>query len=150
MDFEYLTYTSTPESPIAQGISDLHHTIFGDSADSLREMGRKPQLLIHVAKEGGKVIGYKIGYELDERTFYSWLGGVDPAYRGSGIAAALMERQHEYIKGKGYHKVQTKTMNKWRNMLILNLKHGFDIVETYIDSKGAHKILLEKTLLDEG
>ncbi|WP_218197355.1 hypothetical protein, partial [Pseudomonas sp. 2995-1] len=49
-----------------------------------------------------------------------------------------------YLREKGYSVVQTKTMNKWRNMLILNIKHGFDIIETTIDDNGLHKIVMEK------
>ncbi|WNS77324.1 hypothetical protein RRV45_10165 [Bacillus sp. DTU_2020_1000418_1_SI_GHA_SEK_038] len=44
--------------------------------------------------------------------------------------------------------VQTKTMNKWRNMLVLNIKNGFDVIDTYTDEKGIHKIILEKNLLN--
>jgi hypothetical protein len=58
-----------------------------------------------------------------------------------------MEQQHQYLKENGYHIVQTKTMNKWRSMLILNIKSGFDIIETYTNDKGVHKIILEKNLL---
>lgn len=80
--------------------------------------------------------------------FYSWLGGVDPDYRKHGIALTLMEKQHEYLRKNGYKVVQTKTMNKWRNMLILNIKNGFNIIETYTDDNGLQKIVLEKTLLN--
>ena len=47
---------------------------------------------------------------------------------------------------QGYEVIQTQTKNKWRNMLILNLRHGFDIVGTYTDSKGEPKIILKKRL----
>jgi GNAT superfamily N-acetyltransferase len=95
-----------------------------------------------------KVIGYKIGYEIDRNKFYSWLGGVDSKYRKHGVATKLMEKQHQYLKGNGYNIVQTKTMNKWRSMLVLNIKNGFDVIETYTDEKGLHKIVLEKSLLN--
>ncbi len=55
-----------------------------------------------------------------------------------------MEMQHQWIKENGYSYVQTKTMNKWRSMLILNIKNGFDVIDTYIDKKGLQKIVLEK------
>ena len=31
-------------------------------------------------------------------------------------------------------------------MIITNIKHGFDIMETFVDAKGRHKIVLEKQL----
>lgn len=83
---------------------------------------------------------------MDSHTFYSWLGGVHNQYRKHGIASTLMEKQHQFLKEKGFKLVQTKTMNRWRKMLILNIKHGFDVIETYTDEKGLHKIVLEKNL----
>ncbi|MFB9828686.1 GNAT family N-acetyltransferase [Lederbergia wuyishanensis] len=109
-------------------------------------MENKLGLLIQVACKDAKVVGYKIGYELSNVKFYSWLGGVDPKYRNKGIAQKLMEKQHQYLKEQGYNIVQTKTQNKWRQMLILNLKNGFSIVDTYTDNNGEIKIVLEKNL----
>ncbi len=31
-------------------------------------------------------------------------------------------------------------------MLITNIKHGFDIISTFVDEKGRHKIVFEKLL----
>ncbi len=110
-------------------------------------MESKSQLLVITAMNGTKIIGYKIGYALDNNKFYSWLGGVNADYRKFGIASTLMEKQHQYLREKGYSVVQTKTMNKWRSMLVLNIKNGFDVIDTYTDEKGLHKIILEKKLL---
>jgi ribosomal protein S18 acetylase RimI-like enzyme len=125
----------------------IHKLIFETTEDLKTKMGTKPKLLILIAMDNNKVIGYKIGYEQDSQTFYSWLGGVDPDYRTHGIASMLMEKQHHYLKEKGYRVVRTKTMNKWRHMLLLNIKYGFDVIDTYTDEKGLHKIILEKKLL---
>ncbi|MFD1851292.1 GNAT family N-acetyltransferase [Oceanobacillus bengalensis] len=148
MRFDYCIFTSIPDVDVLNGILELHKDIFGTSDDLINKMSSKPQLLIITAMEGKKVIGFKIGYEIDHSSFYSWLGGVDTYYRNQAIATMLMEKQHQYLKEKGYKIVQTKTMNKWRNMLILNIKNGFDVVDTYTDEKGLHKILLQKNLLD--
>ena len=109
-------------------------------------MESKLNLLVGVALEREKVVGYKIGYELSQDKFYSWLGGVDPNYRNYGIATKLMKMQHEYLKENGYKTVQTKTKNQWRDMLIMNIKNGFDIIGTYTDDQGEPKIILEKKL----
>ena len=110
-------------------------------------MTSKPRLVVVTAMEENQVIGYKMGYELDTYTFYSWLCGLRIKYRKYGIASKLMEIQHQYVREQGCHVVQTKTMNKWRNMLILNIKSGFDVMSTYTDKNGLHKIVLEKKLL---
>lgn len=147
MSFDYFIFDSMPEGDVLDGIIELHKAIFGTSDDLINKMKSKQQLLVMTAMDGKKVIGYKMGYEIDNIKFYSWLGGVDPNYRNLGIASTLMEKQHQHLKGKGYYVVQTKTMNKWRSMLVLNIKNGFDVIDTYIDENGLHKIKLEKNLL---
>lgn len=146
MNIEYFIFNSVPVGYVLDGIIELHKTIFNPLDDLINKMEDKPQLLVITAMDGHKVIGYKIGYEIENHKYYSWLGGVDSNYRKLGIASTLMAKQHQYLKEKGYTTVQTKTMNKWRNMLILNIKNGFDVIDTYIDEKGRHKIILEKNL----
>lgn len=91
-------------------------------------------------------VGFKLGYERDSREFYSWLGGVIPEYRGLGIASDLMKRQHDWCCKEGYAKVQTNTQNRFREMFILNLRHGFDVIGTHQSDEGGLKITLEKRL----
>ena len=148
MNFEYFIYNSIPNAHVLNGILKLHKDIFGTSEDLIIKMSSKPHLLVITTMDDNQLIGYKIGYAVDSYKFYSWLGGVDPNYRKHGIASELMEKQHRYLKDNGYEVVQTKTMNKWRSMLVLNIKNGFDVIDTYTDEKGLHKIVLEKSLLN--
>ena len=147
LSFHYSIYHSIPDTDVLEGILELHRDIFETSYDLINNMTQKNQLLVITAMDGKKLIGYKIGYALDSNKFYSWLGGVDANYRKFGVASMLMEMQHQYLKENGYGVVQTKTMNKWRNMLVLNIKNGFDVIDTYTNDKGLHKIVLEKKLL---
>ncbi|NHM32092.1 GNAT family N-acetyltransferase [Neobacillus terrae] len=144
---EYKIVSGMPEQKILENILQLHHSIFKVKEKSGIES--KPNLLFALAIKNGKVAGYKIGYELYKRKFYSWLGGVDPDCRNQGIGSKLMEVQHQYLREHGYRIVQTITKNKWRNMLILNLKHGYDIIGTYTDYLGELKIILEKRLEED-
>lgn len=146
MDIDYAVFQTIPDTHLLMGLIGLHESIFGESENLASQMASKPNLLVNIALKGQKVIGYKMGYSLDEKKFYSWLGGVDHLYRKHGVASNLMDKQHQYLREHGYKVVQTKTMNKWRSMLILNIKHGFEIIDTYIDNKGLHKIILEKIL----
>jgi hypothetical protein len=57
-----------------------------------------------------------------------------------------MKLQHEWYRNHGYHTIRTRTYNCWHNMLILNLKHGFNIVELLADKAGEPKIILEKRM----
>ncbi|MBW8349658.1 GNAT family N-acetyltransferase [Bacillus sp. IITD106] len=144
MNFSF--YKQIPEKAVMDGILQIHEHIFHDSSELIRKMVNKRKLLIHVAFIDSQVVGYKIGYELSSEKFYSWLGGVDPNYRNLGIATKLMDKQHEFLREHGYKMVQTKTKNRWRQMLILNLKNGFNIMDTYTDKNGEIKIILEKNL----
>ncbi|MEH7391866.1 GNAT family N-acetyltransferase [Bacillus sp. JJ1474] len=112
MNFETLIFNSIPDDDILGGIVELHKDIFGKSDNLINKMASKPQLLIITAMSGTKLIGFKIGYALDDNKFYSWMGGVDINYRKFGVASTLMEKQHQYVRELGYSVVQTKTMNK--------------------------------------
>ncbi|MFJ7972148.1 GNAT family N-acetyltransferase [Psychrobacillus sp. NPDC096389] len=143
---EYTYYQETPETDVLNGIMELPKHVFEGAELKLEELTEKKNLLIFVAIDSKRVIGFKMGYEFNDHTFYSWLGGVHSDYRGKGIASELMHRQHEKIKSLGYPKVRTISRNKRRAMLLLNIKFGFDVVETFVSKKGTHKIVLEKEL----
>ncbi|WP_238018669.1 GNAT family N-acetyltransferase [Oceanobacillus jordanicus] len=89
MTITYHINDSTLDANILDGLQALHKTIFDESDDLSSKMTGKPPLVIVTAMDGERVIGYEIGYALDNRTFYSWLGGVDPRYRNQGIAYSL-------------------------------------------------------------
>ncbi|MDU0370397.1 GNAT family N-acetyltransferase [Hymenobacter endophyticus] len=98
-----------------------------------------------LAYENNQLVGCKLGYERKPGHYYSWLGGVHPDFRGRGIAAELMGQQHAWCAAQGYRRVRTQTYNRWRAMLLLNLRHGFDIIGTVQSSRGLN-IVLEKEL----
>jgi GNAT superfamily N-acetyltransferase len=91
-------------------------------------------------------VGFKIGYARNPDEFYSWLGGVLPEFRGLGIASDLMATQHEWCQKQGYSKISTKTQNRFKPMLILNIKNGFEIIGTEPSDKDGMKILMEKKI----
>lgn len=129
-----------------ENMLELHGSIFtSQSPESIQEeLLWKSKILIVLACDNEKVVGYKIGYEDRKERFYSWLGGVYPDYRGMGIATKLLRLQHEWSENQGYSVVRTQTKNRWRDMLVLNIKQGFDIVGTFTDERGEPKIILEK------
>lgn len=143
---EIVTIEGFPDSKLLTKLLLLHETIFKDADTLIAKASSKPNIVFTIGLERDEVVGYKIGYEQESDRFYSWLGGVDSNYRNKGIASMLMNQQHLYLKEKGYKTVQTKTKNKWRNMLILNIKNGFDVIGTYTDNRGEVKIILEKCL----
>ncbi|MBT3586548.1 MAG: GNAT family N-acetyltransferase [Halobacteriovoraceae bacterium] len=148
---EYKLIKGTPDESTLKEIVRLEGLCFEApqyDLDRLRhEYGNKGEALTILAIDSdGELCGYKIGYERRLCHFYSWLGGVAPAYRKQGIAGQLMAQQHAYIKQNGYKNVRTQTGNEYRSMLLLNIKNGFDIIGTTINKRGLVRIILDKKL----
>ena len=138
-----------PLMPRLSSLIDLHQRVFtGQSSDELLsemtyQLSRR--LTTVLAIDNDRVVGYKMGYERKPGQYYSWLGCVDSAYRGKGIASGLMQYQHDWSRSQGYATIRTQTYNQWRSMLLLNIRYGFDIIGT---QQGTHGLLivLEKKL----
>ncbi|MGI8747965.1 MAG: GNAT family N-acetyltransferase [Deinococcus sp.] len=78
--------------------------------------------------------------------FYSWLGGVHPQARGQGAARRLMGEQHGWLREQGCRFVMTETLNRYRDMPLLNIRCGFDTVGTQAGRGGETKLILRKPL----
>lgn len=141
---EILQFHKIPKKYM-KSLQYVHERVFNESLAEGKLQDR-PRFLALLAVEDDNVVGFKLGYEVEAGIFYSWLGGVDPNYRRHGIAKQLMEAQHAQLKTLGYRAVRTYSRNERKEMLIVNLKSGFDIVDTFTDHKGRHKIVLEKHL----
>lgn len=83
--------------------------------------------LILIAKYNCELAGYKIGYDLTDTEFYSWLGGVLPDYRNLGIASKLREKQECWALNSGYSLISVKSMNRFSSMLHLLISSGYKI-----------------------
>ena len=93
--------------------------------------------LILMAEIDGKLAGFKCGYQRDQvaTKFYSWMGGVLPEYRKSGVAARLLAEMESWCKANGFDQLEFKTLNEHKGMLIFSLKHGFDIIDVLSSPK---------------
>lgn len=133
---------------LVERIRSLLEGVFGtfDSAKFKGVLETHTRFHLALALVDGAVAGFKLGYATDHETFYSWLGAVHPQFRGLGIASQLMEHQHAWCRAHAFKRVQTKTLNRWREMIALNLKFGFEIRGSYTDSEGQPKLFLERTL----
>lgn len=142
---EILQFSEVP-SKVLEGIQHVHKAVFEGQSLKAEKLEGKHNFLAFVAVVNGVVAGFKIGYEVEDGVFYSWLGGVNPDFQKRGIAKTLMEAQHEVLKKRNYKIVRTYSRNERRAMLLLNIKSGFNVIKTFIDDKGRHKIVLEKIL----
>ncbi len=127
-------------------IPELKHPHSKDVYEN-RMHGKKHLILI--AYVDGKKIGFKVGYDKfqDGKNFYTWMGGVLPAFRKKGIADALAQKQEAWIKNQGYQNVILKTRNQHQGMLIFAIKNNYKIIEIEPkDDIEEHRILLKKRL----
>lgn len=96
-----------------------------ESVASLSERLAGKTSLILVAEEAGVLLGFKMGYELDENTFYSWFGGVSSLARNKGVAQAQLDVQELWVKQQGYQQLKVKSRNQFPAMLRLLLRNGY-------------------------
>ena len=147
-NFQFQLIEGIPNSSQLEILISLYETIFEDArVDFFKErIKNKENVLSIIAFKEQEPIGFKLGYKYDENTMYSWVGGVLESYRKQGVAKQLSKFQEQWAKNKGYLKLRTKSMNRFKPMLILNLKNGFDIKQVYTNNSGQTKIIFEKDI----
>ena len=148
-DTEVKVYRGFSEE-LLDSMHTLESGIFDDPWSRATLAGKcehKHHLLGLIALVNGQPAAFKIGYEISSRLYYSWLGGVLPDMRHRGLALHLMDVQHQLAAQMGYQTVRTHTHNKFRQMLLLNIRYGFNVVGVINDrADGEPTIVLDKTL----
>ena len=145
---QYLSIENIPNKQQLEELLCLYTAVFEDAQPDffINRITNKKQVLCLIAYDKNTPVGFKIGYEYNETTFYSWVGGVLENYRKRGIAKTLALLQEKWVKENEFTKLRTKSMNQYKPMLILNIKNGFDIVQIYTNDSGQTKIVFEKEL----
>ena len=90
----------------------------------IRERLAQSHFLLLISYYYDEPIGYKLGYALSDEIFYSWLGAVLPAHRGHELAQKMLNSQEAWVKQHHYHRIQVKTMNRFRAMLCMLIKNN--------------------------
>lgn len=105
---------------------------------------------IQIAEHEGRLLGFKIGYQIDQCTFYSWFGGVAPQARGKGVAQALLVAQEQWARDHHYQSITVKSRNQFPAMLRLLIKNNY-LIENYEkkDNMLESRIYFRKTLFSE-
>lgn len=152
MESDNITYQvvlGNNDELLLQKLVNIYSLIFEDADVSffIDRFKSHPKIVVLLALNKTEIIGFKIGYPYNENTFYSWVGGVLPNFRQKRIASTLAKHQEQVAESQGYSKLRTKSMNRFKPMMILNLKNGFDIVQVYTNDSGQTKVVFEKKLL---
>jgi ribosomal protein S18 acetylase RimI-like enzyme len=136
-------------------LKDLKHivkideVVFG-KAKKIKEIEGKLVLCknVHITlgKMDERLVGYGIGYE-EKGKYYLWMLAVLPEFRKHGFGKRIFEEQINFAKKKRYDTFLVKSSNKWKDMLRLTIKLGFDIVGFKINEWGSNSaIWLSKDL----
>lgn len=147
-EIKYESIQGFPDERMLKMLIQLYEDLFSDAKREFFKdrLKQKKDVFIVIASMSDQLIGFKLGYLYNDDTFYSWVGGVLEAFRKQGIAMRLAQIQEDYVKQKGYSKLRTKSMNKFKAMMAMNLKRGFDITSVYTNQSGQTKIVFEKDL----
>ena len=153
-DIQYRLITDATTDEIFHDVAVISGQVFpGTTIDKAIELNRnklegRKSILIIIAYEGKKPVGFKQGYETSPGYFESESGGVLESVRRHGIANEMMRQQHHWCLNNGFRFVETNVANDNQPMLILNLKHGFQVVGTYLDRGSIQKVLLQKQIAE--
>jgi predicted GNAT superfamily acetyltransferase len=124
-----------------------HSTI--DAAEFENRLAHASALVL-IAYDDGDAIGFKAGYDrYQDGSWYSWLGGVLPAFRGRGVADALREYQEAWARDAGYRCIYVKTRNRFGAMRAMLASAGYQIVavnRSAVMSLADARLMLVKTL----
>ena len=144
----YKIIADIPDETILEELTLLYTELFDDANIKFFKLRfqNKEDFITILAYFENTLVGFKIGYRYNETTFCSWLGGVKSNFRNQGIANQILHLQEKKAKENNYSKLRTKSMNRFKAMLILNLKNGFDIVKVYTNDSNQTKIVFEKDI----
>ena len=95
----------------------------------------------------GDLVAVKLGYGLNDTTFYSWLGGVLPDMRRYGLASQLRIEQERRARQLGFTTLRIKTMRLGPAMTRMLDDAGYRIVALEGDTYGS-KLVFETQLDD--
>lgn len=125
--------------------------VFGHDADSdwfgsLKwRLENMPDATVFTATKEARLAGFKAGYAIAEDRYYSWLGGVDPDFRGRGIAKELMSRQHQWLSESRFRLLETHVEQGNERMIQLNLDGGLSVVGLFLKD-GKPYFMMQKKL----
>lgn len=115
-------------------IRRLNRAIFDN--DHIINSFNRDGLLMMVGRVDNTAVGFKIGYQLNDVTFYSAKGGVRESYRRNGIARALLYAMIEVVDQHGYDRFVYDTFpNKHPGMTVMGLDEGFRVIRAGYSSR---------------
>lgn len=106
-------------------ISDMLSEDEKAAVQHLRTQFGKPGELLAYVMHGTEIIGWLLGGQADQETFYMMNTGILPAHQGKGIYTALLPKFLAYLQSLGYQKVSSRHIATHNAVIVPKLKAGF-------------------------
>jgi hypothetical protein len=107
-------------------VLDLNRRVFGEER-LINRLDHDP-LIFLTAHCNGRLAGFKIGYALNRKVFYSAKSATDPEFRMCGISKILMDAMIHDAIVLGFREIQYDTFPAlYPGMMVIGLKYGFRI-----------------------
>lgn len=134
-------------------IADLYKHVYRPAreADFFRRrfLGRYNPLMM-IASLDERPVGFYVGFELKPTVYFSWLIGVLPDFRRSGVASQMLDAAHAWVEQHGYTSIRFECQNQHRPMLHMAIAGGYDVVGIRWDpDRNANLVIFEKVLSGE-
>jgi GNAT superfamily N-acetyltransferase len=144
---EYQVLERPFDTRVVSEVTALALDIFGefDALEIGWRLASLPDATLQIARANTDLAAFKLGYAIGRTRYLSWLGGVASTQRTRGIARALMDKQHAWVRAAGYTAIETGTTKDNRAMLRLNLSAGFEVIGTYTRDS-LPRVILQKRL----
>lgn len=119
-------------------VTHLYNALFRPQRDEAwlraRLEGRQ-KVLIQVARVESDAVGFYVGYELRPGVHYSWIVGVVPEMRRTGIASQLMHAAEDWARTEGQQVMRFECPNQIRPFMHFGIAANYDIVGIRYDSE---------------
>jgi len=131
-------------------VTHLYNSMFRPVQDEqwiARRVEGRMKPLVQVARIGSDAVGFYIGFELKPSTHYTWLVGVVPEMRRTGIASQLMHAAEDWSFTEGYKYLRFECDNRIRAFLQFGISYDFDIVGIRWDiERLSNLVIFEKAI----
>ena len=112
-------------------VTHLYNSMFRPEQDEAwiaRRLEGRMNPLVQVARIGDDAVGFYVGYELKPNTHFTWIVGVVPEMRRTGVASQLMHAAENWSQTEGYKYMRFECDNRIRPFLHFGISADFDIV----------------------
>lgn len=128
-------------------LQEIHYETFQCIGQSRTEiqLPKTHEEALFVVEKDGLVIGYASLKETDNNYHCGWYG-VRSSLRRTGAGTDLLQYLVEYVRQRSGHSISLDTRNRFKDAIRLYLRHGFDIIGTWVGNDAEIMIKLRIVL----